>query len=42
MTSLREKLFALPDNTMVLPGHGKSTTIGSERPSLDEWQARGW
>jgi glyoxylase-like metal-dependent hydrolase (beta-lactamase superfamily II) len=42
MTSLREKLFVLPDSTLVLPGHGKSTTIGNERPSLDEWQARGW
>jgi glyoxylase-like metal-dependent hydrolase (beta-lactamase superfamily II) len=42
MTSLREKLFTLPDSTMVLPGHGKPTTIGAERPSLDEWQARGW
>lgn len=42
MTSLREKLFVLPDRTIVLPGHGKSTTIGKERPSLDEWQARGW
>lgn len=42
MTSLREKLFTLPDSTMVLPGHGKPTTIGVERPALDEWQARGW
>lgn len=42
MTSLREKLFTLPDSTLVLPGHGKSTTIGAERSSLDEWQARGW
>ncbi|HEU4783807.1 MAG TPA: MBL fold metallo-hydrolase [Ktedonobacterales bacterium] len=42
MTSLREKLFVLPDSTLVLPGHGKSTTIGTERPALDEWQARGW
>lgn len=42
MASLREKLFVLPDQTIVLPGHGKSTTIGKERPSLDEWQARGW
>jgi glyoxylase-like metal-dependent hydrolase (beta-lactamase superfamily II) len=42
MRSLREKLFTLPDTTIVLPGHGKSTTIGKERPSLDEWEARGW
>ncbi len=42
MRSLREKLFTLPDATIVLPGHGKSTTIGKERPSLDEWEVRGW
>jgi hypothetical protein len=26
----------------VLPGHGNDTTIGAERPQLDEWIARGW
>lgn len=29
--SIREKLFALPDETLVLPGHGPATTIGDER-----------
>jgi hypothetical protein len=24
------------------PGHGESTTLGQERPSLDEWRERGW
>jgi glyoxylase-like metal-dependent hydrolase (beta-lactamase superfamily II) len=42
MKSLRTRLFTLPDTTVVLPGHGRPTTIGAERPSLDEWQARGW
>jgi glyoxylase-like metal-dependent hydrolase (beta-lactamase superfamily II) len=42
MRSLRERLFALPDDTWVYPGHGDDTTIGAERPSLDEWEARGW
>jgi glyoxylase-like metal-dependent hydrolase (beta-lactamase superfamily II) len=42
MRSLREKLFTLPDETVVLPGHGSATTIGAERPFLDEWEARGW
>lgn len=42
MESLRERLFALPDETWVYPGHGDDTTIGTERPHLDEWQARGW
>jgi glyoxylase-like metal-dependent hydrolase (beta-lactamase superfamily II) len=42
MRSLRERLFVLPDETWVYPGHGDDTTIGAERPHLDEWQARGW
>jgi glyoxylase-like metal-dependent hydrolase (beta-lactamase superfamily II) len=29
--SLRTNLLALPDDTVVLPGHGPSTTIGQER-----------
>ncbi|MEO3752924.1 MBL fold metallo-hydrolase [Streptomyces sp. B6B3] len=37
------KLFAaLPDETWVYPGHGDDTTLGAERPHLDEWRARGW
>lgn len=31
-----------PDETLVLPGHGATTTLGAERPSLNEWRARGW
>ena len=42
MRSLRDQLFTLPDETAVFPGHGDPTTIGGERPSLDEWEARGW
>jgi glyoxylase-like metal-dependent hydrolase (beta-lactamase superfamily II) len=30
------------DDTVVYPGHGDDTTIGAERPHLDEWRARGW
>lgn len=29
--SIREKLFVLPDETRVYPGHGESTTIGHEK-----------
>jgi hydroxyacylglutathione hydrolase len=33
MQSLRTKLLTLDDQTVVLPGHGPSTTIGKERAS---------
>lgn len=42
MRSLREQLFTLPDSTLVYPGHGEPTTIGTERPKLEEWEQRGW
>ena len=42
MRSLTEKLFVLPDETNVYPGHGNDTTIGAERPHVEEWLARGW
>lgn len=32
----------LPDETWVYPGHGDDTTLGDERPHLDEWRDRGW
>jgi glyoxylase-like metal-dependent hydrolase (beta-lactamase superfamily II) len=31
--SIRERLFALPDDTLVIPGHGPPTTIAAERES---------
>jgi len=40
--SIQQRLFTLPDDTIVLPGHGEDTTIGSERPHLQEWIDRGW
>ena len=40
---VRTKLFdALPDETWIYPGHGGDTTLGDERPHLDEWRTRGW
>jgi glyoxylase-like metal-dependent hydrolase (beta-lactamase superfamily II) len=33
MNSLQEKVLALPDETVVVPGHGPLTTIGEERES---------
>jgi glyoxylase-like metal-dependent hydrolase (beta-lactamase superfamily II) len=40
--SIDRRLFTLPADMLVLPGHGLDTTIGTERPHLDEWVARGW
>jgi glyoxylase-like metal-dependent hydrolase (beta-lactamase superfamily II) len=40
--SIDNKLFTLPADTIVMPGHGLDTTIGNERPHLSEWVARGW
>jgi hydroxyacylglutathione hydrolase len=31
LSSIREKLLVLPENMVVYPGHGETTTIGSER-----------
>ena len=38
-----ERVFDVyDDDTWVYPGHGKDTTLGVERPHLEEWRARGW
>jgi glyoxylase-like metal-dependent hydrolase (beta-lactamase superfamily II) len=43
LTDVTERLFGpLPDPTWVYPGHGDDTTLGAERPHLEEWRARGW
>lgn len=42
-TDVKEKLFdRFPDETVVWPGHGKETTLGAERPQLEEWWDRRW
>jgi glyoxylase-like metal-dependent hydrolase (beta-lactamase superfamily II) len=40
--SLRERLLALPGETVVHTGHGDTTTIGAEAPHLQEWIDRGF
>jgi glyoxylase-like metal-dependent hydrolase (beta-lactamase superfamily II) len=30
------------DEAWIYPGHGDDTTLGAERPHLDEWRERGW
>ena len=29
-------------DTLIWPGHGAPSTVGTESPNLDEWVARGW
>ena len=41
--SIEHRIFSRfgPD-TIVLPGHGDTTTVGAEQPHLQEWVDRGW
>lgn len=41
--SIEDRLFApLEEDVLILPGHGDRSTIGTERPHLQEWVDRGW
>ena len=40
--SIDTKLLTFPADTIILPGHGVDSTIGNERPHLQEWVARGF
>lgn len=41
--NVEDRLFrAYTDATVVLPGHGPATTIGEQRPHLEQWRTRGW
>ena len=40
--SIETRLMTLPDATQFFPGHGDTSTIGTERPSLPEWIERRW
>jgi glyoxylase-like metal-dependent hydrolase (beta-lactamase superfamily II) len=42
IASIDRRLFTLPADLLVLPGHGLDTTLGEERPHLQEWVDRGW
>ena len=42
MDSIERRIMPLPDSTLVFPGHGAETTIGTERPDLEDWRKRGW
>ena len=41
--SIEQRIFRVyGDATMIWPGHGAPSTLGAERPHLDEWIERGW
>ncbi len=43
MDDLEKRVFDVYDDaTVVHPGHGADTTLGAERPHLEEWRKRGW
>jgi glyoxylase-like metal-dependent hydrolase (beta-lactamase superfamily II) len=42
LDDVEAKLFTLADDTWVYPGHGADTTLGTQRPALPDWRARGW
>lgn len=43
MDDLQARVFGeLGDDTWFYPGHGNDSTLGTERPSIPEWRARGW
>jgi glyoxylase-like metal-dependent hydrolase (beta-lactamase superfamily II) len=43
LTDVTSRVFdRFADDTVVYPGHGDDTTLGVERPHLEEWRRRGW
>ena len=43
ITSIDERIFGVfADDVTIWPGHGRESTVGTERPHLDEWVERGW
>ena len=38
-----DRIFGVyDDDTWFYPGHGDDSTLGAQRPQLDEWRVRGW
>jgi glyoxylase-like metal-dependent hydrolase (beta-lactamase superfamily II) len=43
LDDVSDRLFGVyGDDTVVYPGHGDDTTLGAERPHLEQWRQRGW
>lgn len=41
IASIRKRILTLPESTEVLTGHGEATSVGAEKPYLQEWVDRG-
>lgn len=42
MKSIEEKILTLPDETVILPGHGDQTTVGKERKHIESFIKKGY
>jgi glyoxylase-like metal-dependent hydrolase (beta-lactamase superfamily II) len=42
IAAVKEKIFVLPDDTVLFPGHGPATTVGEERRSNPFFTGGGW
>lgn len=42
IAAVKEKIFILPDDTVLFPGHGPATTVGEERRSNPFFTGGGW
>jgi glyoxylase-like metal-dependent hydrolase (beta-lactamase superfamily II) len=40
VTSLQDKIFVLPEDTLVFPGHGNHTVLGREKQAFETFNAR--
>jgi len=39
VSSIQEKVLTLPEETVILPGHGASTTVGTEKELFEEFSS---
>jgi glyoxylase-like metal-dependent hydrolase (beta-lactamase superfamily II) len=42
INDVESRIFDVPDDTSFYPGHGDDSTLGAERPKVNEWRERGW
>jgi glyoxylase-like metal-dependent hydrolase (beta-lactamase superfamily II) len=43
INDVQSRLFdVLPDDTWFCRGHGDDSTLGEQKPHIDEWREHGW